>query len=326
MSRRGGSRHARPWPTDSSRPRPIPTWPSPERPRPPPSRRNSTPPRRSPPWGRHRPTPPRRSPFRSKPGRTRAGAATADAGLAAGQARQQVDPASFLRYRIVRRTPRGGSARSSSPSTAELNREVALKEIQERHVDHAESQFRFLFEAEVTGGLEHPGIVPVYGLGRYPDGRPYYAMRFIRGDSLKDAIKRFHAGRGPARPRLRHSLEFRQLLGRFVAVCQAIDYAHSRGVLHRDIKPDNIMLGPYGETLVVDWGLAKAARPARPAPTTPGPRPLRPLSGSDASGTLAGSVIGTPLVHEPRAGRRRGRHARARPPTSSAWARPSTTS
>ena len=74
----------------------------------------------------------------------------------------------------------------------ELNREVALKEIQQRHADNPESRARFLLEAEVTGGLEHPGIVPVYGLGTYGDGRPYYAMRFIKGDSLKEAIEHFH--------------------------------------------------------------------------------------------------------------------------------------
>ena len=132
---------------------------------------------------------------------------------------------------------------------------MALKEIQERHADHAESRARFVLEAEVTGSLEHPGIVPVYGLGSYADGRPYYAMRFIQGDSLKDAIDAFHAPPSPgvATPGL-ESLAFRQLLSRFVDVCNAIAYAHSRGVIHRDLKPANIMLGKYGETLVVDWG------------------------------------------------------------------------
>ena len=73
-----------------------------------------------------------------------------------------------------------------------LHREVALKEIQDVHADHPESRTRFVLEAEITGALEHPGIVPVYGLGTYPDGRPYYAMRFIDGQSLRDAIRAFH--------------------------------------------------------------------------------------------------------------------------------------
>src|SRR5262249_14957290 len=138
----------------------------------------------------------------------------------------------------------------------ELRREVALKEIRPQHADREDSRARFLFEAEVTGQLEHPGVVPVYGLGCHPDGRPYYAMRFIKGHSLKEAIKCFHqwpSGRREDGPR---TLELRQLLRRFVDVCNAVAYAHSRGVLHRDLKPDNIMLGAYGETLVVDWGLA----------------------------------------------------------------------
>ncbi len=114
-------------------------------------------------------------------------------------------------------------------------------------------------EAEITGGLEHPGIVPVYGLGIYANGRPYYAMRLIHGDSLKVAIEQFHAADHPGREPGERSLAFRQLLRRFIDVCNAVAYAHSRGVLHRDIKPSNVMLGNFGETLVVDWGLAKAA-------------------------------------------------------------------
>src|SRR5262249_30720474 len=139
----------------------------------------------------------------------------------------------------------------------ELNRDVALKEIQPRHADDPQSRSKFLLEAEITGGLEHPNIVPVYGLGQYDDGRPYYAMRFIQGDSLGEAIDRFHRAEGRRRARGERALELRELLGRFIDVCNAMEFAHARGVLHRDLKPGNVMLGRYGETLVVDWGLAK---------------------------------------------------------------------
>ena len=103
--------------------------------------------------------------------------------------------------------------------------------------------------------------------GHYADGRPFYAMRFIKGDSLKEAIEQFHAPTPRAEPRPPADvdpLRSASCLRRFLDVCNAIAYAHSRGVLHRDLKPGNIMLGQYGETLVVDWGLAKAS--ARPGP------------------------------------------------------------
>ena len=162
------------------------------------------------------------------------------------------------RFRVLRPHARGGLGAVFVALDTELHREVALKQILDHHADDPTSRQRFLVEAEITGGLEHPGIVPVYGLGTYGDGRPYYAMRFIRGDSLKEAMEHFHADAALKTDPGRRSLELRKLLRRFLDVCNAIDYAHSRGVLHRDIKPANVIVGRHGETLVVDWGLAKA--------------------------------------------------------------------
>jgi serine/threonine-protein kinase len=197
---------------------------------------------------------------------------------------------SGLRFRIVRHHAKGGLGQVSVAIDQELHREVALKEIQDQFADIPDHRSRFLREAEITGGLEHPGIVPVYGLGQYADGRPFYAMRFIKGDNLKSAIERFHrtAFSDPGQ----RTLELRKLLGRFLDVCNAVAYAHSRGVLHRDLKPGNIMLGPYGETLVVDWGLAKPIG-QRESSNGISEGPLQPASGSDAAPTRTGQRIGT---------------------------------
>src|SRR5262249_25157530 len=101
------------------------------------------------------------------------------------------------RFRILRPHARGGLGEGFLARDPELNRTVALKELQAQRAHDPASQARFLLEAELTGRLEHPGIVPVYGLGRYDDGRPYYALRFIEGETLRDAIERFHHPKGP---------------------------------------------------------------------------------------------------------------------------------
>ncbi len=203
------------------------------------------------------------------------------------------------RFRILRLHDSGGLGEVYVARDEELNREVALKQIKESYADNHEGRSRFLLEAEVTGGLEHPGIVPVYGLGHYPDGRPFYTMRFIRGDNLKDAIEQFHrADREPGRDPGERVLALRQLLRRYVDVCNAVAYAHSRGVLHRDLKPGNVMLGPYGETLVVDWGLAKPiGRPEGVPASIEGT--LRPSSGGGSTLTRMGSAVGTPAYMSP---------------------------
>jgi serine/threonine protein kinase len=198
----------------------------------------------------------------------------------------------------VRPHAKGGLGQVSVALDLELHREIALKEIQPAHADDPDSRSRFLREGEITGGLEHPGIVPVYGLGCYPDGRPFYAMRFIKGDSLKEAIRHFHeADRGPRDPGER-ALALRGLLRRFVDVCNAVAYAHARGVLHRDLKPANVMLGPYGETLVVDWGLAKVRGRLEGLPGSD-EGTLQVSTAADVALTQAGAVVGTPAYMSP---------------------------
>jgi serine/threonine-protein kinase len=202
------------------------------------------------------------------------------------------------RFRVLRPHARGGLGAVFVALDRELNREVALKQILENLADNPVSRARFLLESEITGGLEHPGIVPVYGLGLDAAGRPYYAMRFIQGDTLKDVVDRFHTDTDLQREPGRRSLALRQLLRQFVDVCNAIDYAHSRGILHRDIKPANIIVGRHGETLVVDWGLAKAVGPGDPGAGS-GERTLLPSLPGGSAETLPGSSMGTPAFMSP---------------------------
>jgi serine/threonine-protein kinase len=199
------------------------------------------------------------------------------------------------RYATLRLAGTGGIGRVWLVRDGSLGREVALKELRP---DRADPDFwgRFVREAQVTGQLEHPGIVPVYEVGRRPeDNQPFYTMRFVRGRDLKDAIAAYHERRkrkeaGP--------LELRELLGAFVQVCQAVGYAHSRGVLHRDLKPRNVALGDYGEVMVLDWGLAKVLTAGEqetgPSPAAP---PVKPAVEQEP--TQTGAVLGTPQYMAP---------------------------
>ena len=215
-----------------------------------------------------------------------------------GKAGADVAQREGSRFRTLRPHARGGLGEVFLAFDRELNRTVALKELQARLADDPGSRARFLLEAEITGRLEHPGIVPVYSLGHHPDGRPYYAMHLIRGETLQQAIGRFHETGGATDLRDGRGVAFHRLLGSVVDACNAVAYAHSRGVLHRDLKPANIMLGPFGETLVVDWGIAKGRGDA-PSRDDPAPADAPAWPPADASMTRPGAVVGTPRYMSP---------------------------
>jgi serine/threonine protein kinase/tetratricopeptide (TPR) repeat protein len=200
----------------------------------------------------------------------------------------------WSRFTVLRPHAQGGLGRVQVARDRQINREIALKEILPPHADNETSRQRFVREAEITGALEHPGVVPVYSLGEYPDGRPFYAMRLIVGQNLRNAIAEFH---GQDKRTVGSDVRSRQLLGQFVDACQAIHYAHNRGVVHRDVKPENIMLGDFGETLVVDWGLA------RPYDATPDARdshrPVSPSASASSTQTVDGQIVGTPAYMSP---------------------------
>jgi Tfp pilus assembly protein PilF len=208
----------------------------------------------------------------------------ADATVAQGQA-----PADAVTLPVVARESyavegefaRGGMGRILSARDRRLGRSVALKELQ---AESGSEAARFVREALVTARLQHPAIVPIYEAGRWPDGAPFYAMKLVSGRSL-DALIRA-AGGLPERL---------ALLPHLLAVAEAVAYAHSQRVIHRDLKPANVLVGAFGETVLLDWGLAKdLAQPDSPA--DPAARDRAPASSGD---TVDGSVLGTPAYMPP---------------------------
>jgi len=187
------------------------------------------------------------------------------------------------RYQVVAEHGRGGLGRVYRARDRELGRDVALKELLHRGTS---SELRFFREALITARLEHPSIVPVHEAGRWPDGTPFYAMKLVAGRPLKEVLEECK------------TLDDRlALLPNVIAVADAIAYAHDRKIIHRDLKPSNVMVGEFGETVVIDWGLAKVIdgdddvvgshdEPARRSPAGDGV-------------TVAGSVLGTPAFMAP---------------------------
>src|SRR5262249_47725776 len=144
---------------------------------------------------------------------------------------------------VVAEHGRGGLGRVLRARDTELGRPVAIKELLQHT---AATEARFFREALITAKLEHPSIVPVHEAGRWPDGTPFYAMKLVAGRPLLETI---HEAK---------SLEDRiGLLAHVVAIADATSYAHSKGIIHRDLKPANVIVGDFGETVVIDWGLAK---------------------------------------------------------------------
>jgi PAS domain S-box-containing protein len=167
----------------------------------------------------------------------------------------------------------------------DLNREIALKVLRPDRVNDHQFRERFLQEARIMGQLSHPGIPPVYVLSQDERGTPFYAMKFIDGRTLEEAIAAYHERPTP--------LAFRSLLRHFGAVCQTIAFAHNNAILHRDLKPRNIMIGDFGETFVLDWGVAKQFKTVGDTPPRLGHRQ------SEQGLTQVGQVLGTPAYIPP---------------------------
>jgi tetratricopeptide (TPR) repeat protein len=197
-------------------------------------------------------------------------------------------------YELLGLVGSGGMGLVYRARDVELARDVAVKVLQDRFGPESPAAGRFLDEARITAQLQHPGIPPVFKVGTLPDGRPFLAMKLIKGDTLDDELK---ARGGP-------DSEPGRFLAIFEQVAQAVGYAHAHQVIHRDLKPQNVMVGAYGEVQVMDWGLAKLIDPARPAAAqrpaaeeTWGTR-IVPTREAD-SATETGSLLGTPAFMPP---------------------------
>jgi tRNA A-37 threonylcarbamoyl transferase component Bud32 len=199
------------------------------------------------------------------------------------------------RYRFEAFLARGGIAEVWRGRDTVLAREVALKVMRERVFGDGGSRAGFEEEARHVSRLEHPSIVPVYDLGELPDGRPFFVMRLVHGQTLAELLA---ARATPAEDLPRWVLVFEQ-------VCAAVAFAHARDLIHRDLKPSNVMLGEFGEVLVMDWGIAKAlavrpqSTPLPPAPAPPSPAPGGAETGPGEAETLPGQAKGTPAFMAP---------------------------
>jgi serine/threonine protein kinase len=203
-------------------------------------------------------------------------------------------PETRERYTLTRLHARGGIGQVWLAHDSALGRDVALKELRPERAANPGIGSRFLEEARITGQLEHPGIVPIYELSRHiDDEQPFYTMRFVRGRTLTEAIRAYHQERRENRA---GPLDLLGLLNAFIGVCNAVAYAHSRGVIHRDLKGQNIVVGDYGEVVVLDWGLAKLVD-SPDGETGLSSVALEPKQFHAA--TLIGQALGTPSYMAP---------------------------
>ena len=202
-------------------------------------------------------------------------------------------PTSADRYRLDGEIARGGMGEVYRATDTVLNREVAVKVLQPKYAPDSGTAQRFHDEARITAQLQHPNIPAVHDLGSLPDGRPFLAMKLIKGNTLDDLLK----------DRKDPSVERGRFVAAFEAICQGVAYAHAHGVIHRDLKPQNVMVGNFGEVQVMDWGLAKVLGTRSLADTDPestsADTEIKSLRDSEDLLTQAGSVLGTPAYMPP---------------------------
>ena len=204
------------------------------------------------------------------------------------------------RYKLVAEHGRGGFGAVWRADDTKLGRRIALKRLSHQLARQSESRRRFINEARITARLEHPGIVPVYDISNLDEDHAYYTMKLVRGKTMAQAIKECHE---LPRNSEQRDVEFRRILNAFLQVCQTMRYCHDSGVIHRDLKPQNVIVGDFGEAIVLDWGLAcviesadNVASSSKDAASLEQGIPIRPTESLD---TGRSGVQGTPAYMAP---------------------------
>lgn len=198
------------------------------------------------------------------------------------------------RYVVIREIARGGMGKVLEVEDTELRRSVALKVLRKELVNRRDVVERFLEEAQITGQLEHPNIVPVHEMGVDGAGNLYFTMKYVEGHALSEILQKLREGN---RDSLRE-YPLLKLLDIFVKICEGMAFAHNRGVIHRDLKPANVMVGKFGEVQVMDWGVAKIVGKEFRAENDSG-IVVTDRFDADAVHTMLGSIIGTPSYMSP---------------------------
>ena len=202
------------------------------------------------------------------------------------------------KYKVITTINRGGMGVILQARDLRIRRTVAMKVMNSKHQFSRENALRFIDEAQLTGQLEHPNIVPVYELGIDEQGEMFYTMKFVKGTTLDDVLRGIRAGKA----KVIEKYPLSALLTIFQKVCDAVAFAHSKGVVHRDLKPENIMIGAFGEVLVMDWGLAKnitGGRSERPASAPDAAAMQAKVSDLRGFETMHGLIVGTPPYISP---------------------------
>jgi PAS domain S-box-containing protein len=199
------------------------------------------------------------------------------------------------RYQLNSLHAAGGIGEIWLARDADLERDVAVKRLQSQSSGSEVTKLRFLREARITGQLDHPGVVPIYEICLdEATGQPYYSMRFLKGRTLTEVVTEYHARRKQQGSDPQALLN---LLNAFCIVCNTVAYAHSKGIVHRDLKCDNVILGDYGEVVVIDWGLAKEVGSYEVAGA--GSHDPAHYASANPAATLAGHILGSPAYMAP---------------------------